>query len=589
MAFGSKLAAVSSAKSKKEDPEADTDHIELIRTISRVPGNPNYFEKDGLRTEGDGQDHEHFNPYSPSFILAITGGAVAFAGSQVYPLLTLTLGTVIAADLKADDLYIWMITTGILTVGALAPFVGPLADLIGHKPVLLIGFVLSIIGCIISSVAPSGAVYLIGQVFLGAGTVIQELSSISLVAEIVPTAKRPVFAAIFLTAVIPWTPGTLYANWIAESSWRWTGLCLGLWDLLAFVLIAGWYRPPPRTNSRGLSKREILARIDFVGGALAILAVLLILVGINSGQNHSWGSGHVLGPLISGIVVVPVFCLWEAYGAKYALFPRRIVHVPRPFFCIMTVIFTAGINYLPLVAFWPVQAISVYQADLFHLGIYGLPIGTCILGGAIISALLLAVFRKQVQWVMFAFCVVQTVACSCMIVIDPYNVNTAWAPLVLALIGTGGVLVPNQVIATVITPDDLIASVTCLTVAIRAIAQTIALAIFYNQLTDQVTKNTIKYAAVDIIQAGFTNLTSITDFVTDLTSVNFDELAAKVPKLAQDPAAAEILKHAMIKVFSLAFKHLWKITIAFGVVGCLASAAMGSVTDFLDEHVAVVI
>jgi hypothetical protein len=39
----------------------NTNNLEVIRTISRVPGNPNYYEKNGLRTEGDGADHNHEN------------------------------------------------------------------------------------------------------------------------------------------------------------------------------------------------------------------------------------------------------------------------------------------------------------------------------------------------------------------------------------------------------------------------------------------------------------------------------------------------------------------------------------------------
>ena len=35
------------------------DHVEVVRTVSRVPGNPNYYEKDGLRTYGDDEDHDH--------------------------------------------------------------------------------------------------------------------------------------------------------------------------------------------------------------------------------------------------------------------------------------------------------------------------------------------------------------------------------------------------------------------------------------------------------------------------------------------------------------------------------------------------
>jgi len=54
--------------SDNSDPESHTkrneagEHLEVIRTISRVPDNPNYYEKNGLRTEGDGMDHEQYNP-----------------------------------------------------------------------------------------------------------------------------------------------------------------------------------------------------------------------------------------------------------------------------------------------------------------------------------------------------------------------------------------------------------------------------------------------------------------------------------------------------------------------------------------------
>ena len=38
------------------------DSLATVRTISRVPGNNNYYEKGGLRTYGDGQDHVHEEP-----------------------------------------------------------------------------------------------------------------------------------------------------------------------------------------------------------------------------------------------------------------------------------------------------------------------------------------------------------------------------------------------------------------------------------------------------------------------------------------------------------------------------------------------
>ncbi len=34
------------------------------------------------------------------------------------------------------------------------------------------------------------------------------------------------------------------------------------------------------------------------------------------GYQYSWGSAHVLAPLILGAVFLVAFLLWEAYGAK---------------------------------------------------------------------------------------------------------------------------------------------------------------------------------------------------------------------------------------------------------------------------------
>ena len=42
-----------------------------VRTNERVPGHTAYFEKDGIRTYGDGQDHDHEPPVC--FILQALG------------------------------------------------------------------------------------------------------------------------------------------------------------------------------------------------------------------------------------------------------------------------------------------------------------------------------------------------------------------------------------------------------------------------------------------------------------------------------------------------------------------------------------
>jgi hypothetical protein len=48
----------------KETQVENTLHLEDIKTVSRVPANSHYYEKDGLRTYGDNEDHEHEPPVS---------------------------------------------------------------------------------------------------------------------------------------------------------------------------------------------------------------------------------------------------------------------------------------------------------------------------------------------------------------------------------------------------------------------------------------------------------------------------------------------------------------------------------------------
>ena len=57
--------------SEHSDPSVATDEkaaaqIETVHTNERVPGHANYYEKNGLRTHGDDEDHDHEPPVRSS-------------------------------------------------------------------------------------------------------------------------------------------------------------------------------------------------------------------------------------------------------------------------------------------------------------------------------------------------------------------------------------------------------------------------------------------------------------------------------------------------------------------------------------------
>lgn len=550
-----------------------------------------YSEKDGLRTNGeDGVTRYKSNHNSLRFIMTILGCAFGLAGSQLVALLYFTLGPRIAQDLNGTSLTVWLLSSGLVAMGAAAPFVGPMADLFGRKPIFLVGISLSILGAIICGFTPNAAGFIAGQTLLGLGGVIEELMALSIVTEIVPSEKRGLYAAMILGAVLPWTPGTLYANFMASYSWRWISLPLALWHLLVFSIILCFYFPPPRVNSANTTNRQLLKQIDWVGGFFLVLGSLLFLIGLNwGGLQYPWKSPRVISFLSIGIGLYLIFALWEKYGAQFPLYPKRILQAPRPFLCIMFVIFSAGINYIPLVVFWPIEAVAVHGADLKQSGIYSLPIGMCIVGGAILSAVMIGFFKPYVTVIMTVFCVIQTSACASLAASDPHNVSTILAPLCLALIGVGGVLVPNQIIITILTPDDLIASATSLTVAVRSQAQVMGLAFFYSRFQHLLEKNAIRHFAGPIISAGVYNITVIKDLFLGLASHPFDELAQQIPQLAGPAhiAAFNAVKEGVIKSYKPTFDYIYLLSIAFGAAACIAAAVMGNIEHYMDEHVAV--
>lgn len=61
-------------------------------------------------------------------------------------------------------------------------------------------------------------------------------------------------------------------------------------------------------------------------------------------------------------------------------------------------------------------------------------------------------------------------------------------PVCLACLGVGAVIIPNQIIASIVCPDDLIATVTALTISVRVIGGAIAYSIYYNILRKNFTR-----------------------------------------------------------------------------------------------------
>lgn len=125
----------------------------------------------------------------------------------------------------------------------------------------------------------------------GAGAGINELTALAATSELAPTSKRGKYVAVLVFTILPFAPSVLWAQLIAyHSTWRYVGLLCGLWAFIGLVLTAFFYFPPPRVNSTGLSNKEIISQIDFIGGFLSISGLILFVAGL------LWGGYQVFNP-----------------------------------------------------------------------------------------------------------------------------------------------------------------------------------------------------------------------------------------------------------------------------------------------------
>lgn len=241
---------------------------------------------------------------------------------------------------------------------------------------------------------------------------------------------------------------------------------------------------------------QVLKEIDYIGGLLSISGMIVFLAGLQwGGYQYPWTSAHVIAPLIIGAALLAGFCFWEMYGAKHPMFPGRIKQDPRVLLLTLLITFISGMNFFAYLMFWPTQSFNVYGHDPIGVGLKLLPGGMAILAGACVTLWLLSVFRGRNKELMIMSSCLMTagmlqsynprtgltcIGTGALACLTRENLHVAWGLLILGGFGIGGIVVPASIITTIICPDDLIATVSALTLSIRVIGGAIGYCAYFN-------------------------------------------------------------------------------------------------------------
>lgn len=431
---------------------------------------------------------------------------------------------------------------------------------------------------------------LVGMTFSGVGAGICELTSLAVTSELAPTRKRGKYVAVLIFTIIPFCPSALWGQLISHyGSWRYVGLLCGAWAAIGFLGCLFFYFPPPRPNSRGLTRRQIVAEIDFVGGFLSVAGMVVFLAGLQwGGYQYPWSSAHVLAPLIIGAGMVFVaFPLWEVKFAKYPMFPSRMKQNTRALTLTLVITAISGANFFSVVMFWPTQAFNVYGHDPVGVGIRTMSIGFAILLGACLVLWLLSQLRGHNREMLFVSSVLMTAGCGALAIATVDNLNKLYGILIVAGLGIGGIVVPASIITTIICPDDIIATVSALTLSIRVIGGCIGYTVYYNVFISKFVPNATKYIGDAMSQIGISNKTYVAQAI-GITGSSLLPNLRQIPGIGDNNTAYDIVVKAGQLAYAESYKYVYLASIAFGVVSIVASVFLPDIREYMDDHVAVI-
>lgn len=270
------------------------------------------------------------------------------------------------------------------------------------------------------------------------------------------------------------------------------------------------------------------------------------------------------------------------------MFPSRLRKEPRILALTLVITFISGANFFSVLLFWPTQAFNVYGHNPIGVGIRGLPIGFSILAGACVVLWLLSVFRGGNRLLMVISSCMMTAGCGALAAARLDNLHAVYGILVVAGLGIGGIVVPASIITTIVCPDDLIATVAALTLAIRVIGGAIGYTTYYNVFLNKFVPKLSLNIALACFKNDIFNITTITQ-AAELTGASLLNDIKMLPGVDGNLTIWNDIVLAGQESYAYAYPYVYYSSIAFGAVAIVASVFLGDIKKYMDDHVAVVI
>lgn len=378
--------------------------------------------------------------------------------SEIIPVSSVLAGTAlpaITAEFSTTQAS-WTMTIAFLTASIAMPLVGKLADMHGKKRMLMIVLAITLVGSVLSAIASSFPVFLLGRALQGAIFSVAFLCY-SLVRDIFPQRIVPFAVSVTITGtgvVVVLQP--FLAGWLIDNH----GVSGAFWfvTILTALLAAATLLIVPESSVRSDD-----SRLDLVGAFLLGGSVAAVLVGVSMAPAWGWSSAGTLMLLLFGAAM---FITWmvQADRTPEPLINVRQLRRPALLFTVLSSGLVYGVgtttsSILAIMAMTPRELGNDYGFGMTasEYAIFGVVNGI----GIVVGGLIVGFTARRTG------AKVHMVAAAAVIAIGVLAMGLGRGEELVVLIATGvvhlgvglaGAAIPNLVIASVPADSQVVSS-----------------------------------------------------------------------------------------------------------------------------------
>ncbi|KQW08309.1 multidrug MFS transporter [Leifsonia sp. Root4] len=227
----------------------------------------------------------------------------------------------IMRDLDADlTAVIWATSAYLLAYAVPLLITGRLGDRFGPKRVYLVGLVVFTLASLWCGLSGDIGMLIAARAMQGFGAALMTPQTMAVITRIFPPTQRGAAMGLWgAVAGVATLLGPILGGLLVDSlGWEWiffVNLPVGIIAFIAALRLV----PNLPTHSH---------RFDWLGVALSAIGMFLLVFGIQEGARYDWGT--IVGPItvwgliISGLVVLLAFVLWQRFNTAEPLLPLSL-------------------------------------------------------------------------------------------------------------------------------------------------------------------------------------------------------------------------------------------------------------------------